>query len=230
MATFLVGVTHGLAEGQDDNLMAPTVQEKFKEVILPKITNRSLILCEGINRDHLITVKHPEYDRIRTRMFADSLGSTRPTLGGVDLRQTPSDTDANLILQMYAEWHKTAAELTMVDLRNFTLPTSLSGVIEVIRRGGLHAELKRRPTIKEKELARLVAEVNKKFDRRYLAVMQSYAHKYDQCFFVGGCCHVVSMALKSKHQVIDLTPPELMKEIFFSSLSDRWTRLFQEAP
>ena len=224
MTTSLVAITHELSEGSNDRLMNDVCAARFKERVMPRITNRSLILCEGFNHDALVGPKHPKYDFTRNFLFGDALGSITPTFGGFDPRHTPSAEESNMIAAMYDEWQSTVMRIIRLDTSTIRIPVGVGEVVEAIRRGGPSVELDRRPTQRQVALAAAIRDTNKMFDRRYLDAIRAYSRKFDTCLFVGGASHVVSMALKRAYPIIDLTSPEDAQSIFFTCLSDRWVR------
>ncbi len=224
----LVAVSHEVLEGNNDALMSPEVQCRFKQKVTPLVTNKTLILCEGLNHDELIGPKHPKYDFTRSFFFNDTLGSTQPTIGGFDPRATTSPEVANTIASVYDEWYTIVTTSVRME-RNLPVPATLLAIIKSLRLTRPHAQIARRLTLQELRVAHWIDDTSRNFDRRYLNAMKSYGPSYDKCLFVGGATHVISLALKSNHSVVDLTPQEDARGIFFSYLSDGWARLFIEA-
>ncbi len=220
----LAAVSHDPATGQ---LFSRGSLLMFNELVAPRITNNSLILCEGMNHKILVRGGHPMYARLNDEVLRLP-ESVRPTLGGFDFRQKGS-LEANMAnLARYDGWEDTLREL--IDTDRSLRPETLRDVMCVLETTPPAATLKRKPTPKEAELASWVGGQSRKLDRVYLEAMQKYGRKFDHCIFVAGAIHIISVHLKTGYQMADLVLPGDVPATLYGYLADhKWARLISEA-
>lgn len=225
----LVAIGHEISvDRSDDRLLSATSAAGFAEEVVPLITDRSLLLCEGVSYSYLLSPNHKNYDDIKSHIFGDLLGPVLPTLGGFDLRQV----HALETFERYEKYHRFAPERLEIESKGHVLPLSVAGVMDAVRAEILTARLSGVPTRDEIELACWTGATSRKFDRMYLDAMHKKGRQHDVCIFVGGAIHVVSMALKSGYPVIDLTrltDPNKGIAILTGYLIDYvWSKLFKQ--
>jgi|GEM_PF-7062301 len=204
--TLLVASVHalGTSAGLDD-LMNDRSYARFKEQVLPHITNKSLVLCEGILSDSPITPTHPKYDFIKKRMLGDAL-TVQPTLWGFDHRQSGSQEKDQAKIARHDLWTRVVQQTLEYPTWKYMQVRTFAQVLELARTSSSDdVRLIETPSSEQVEVARWIRAINRKFDRLYLEGMRKHSPRYDSCVFIGGGAHVVSMALKSEHEAIDLS-------------------------
>lgn len=224
----LVAVGHEIKDGLSDRLMSSACTERFKIEIEPFINDRSLVLCEGVNHNQLVTPAHPKYNFLNQRLLGLP-ESKRPTLGGFDHRQSESVFTVDAHAQRLDLWDKTAMELIVTDMQR--KPRSLAEVLHILRNEQHVARLARQPTPEERASARWARIQARKFDRDYLTGLRKHGRRFDSCFFVGGCTHGIAMALESGYRLADLIPEPEVPDVYYAYLATYvWPRLVYSGP
>ncbi len=223
----LVAISHATSVHHDE-LMSPFSRQRFVEKVVPLIDQRTLIVCEGLDYDKVVSPADRRYPILLKHMAGNALGDRRPSFFGCDFRQTGSREKDAAILRKMEFWEKTARRLVIAD-RPPRLE-SLADVIELVKTGAPAAALAAAPTSGEVEVARWIGAISRKFDRLNIAAMRKHGRRFDRCMFVGGAIHVVAMAQKCDFNVFDCTESADAHSIYGGYLADyNFARLFLKA-
>jgi hypothetical protein len=214
--------------GGGDCVMSRVIAAQFAAEVGPILTDKCLIMVEGLTSPHPLTPGDPAYPLYWSYVFRGTGLSVTPTIGGVDPRIGNTLEEAEEMGRKLKQWCDIVLRLVRSSPEEYAGSETIAERVQLLRERKPSGELIRTPSNTERELARLVGVANRRFDRRYLEEMHKRGRRYERCIFVGGATHVMSMALKSGYPIADLIGSETAWAVHLGYLMHyEWPKLFR---